>query len=403
MSQCRLAIELRTCFLSRGESTRGTHAVESVGRCLGAGLKPRFNNDQGNVPRAASSGEARQCVESRPFNPTSFTAFPPFALALAICFSYRYPIPHSPPLLILSSWRSGVWKLNRKKPSRTILERNKYVHLSQMLAIVELNKADKQKANRASLILWKQGTVVKMTTKMKAQMKKMKLLVKEPDVLTKDPLVLVVKLSCFEKIAKLISPVESLKKGDAGEIKDHSAAPHPAKQGEKCLLTEMDKNTNREVAEPLGISQRLLDFLVKKSKRQGQPNLAGDTQQGDSSRFKGQPSMSQHVETRVPVTIYRDGKLGMAPRVEVPIEYQKPSGSVKLRESRSANKEANIAVEAVAAEAPPPPPPSPPKKVAKKSVTIKVDIEDSDVIKKKPSMSARSDAEEKWHRIWSWS
>ncbi|URE35882.1 hypothetical protein MUK42_03600 [Musa troglodytarum] len=266
-----------------------------------------------------------------------------------------------------------------------------------------------------------------MTTKMKAQMKKMKLLVKEPDVLTKDPLVLVVKLSCFEKIAKLISPVESLKKGDAGEIKDHSAAPHPAKQGEKCLLTvarigglpcltsnaqlfpdmfvvqEMDKNTNREVAEPLGISQRLLDFLVKKSKRQGQPNLAGDTQQGDSSRFKGQPSMSQHVETRVPVTIYRDGKLGMAPRVEVPIEYQKPSGSVKLRESRSANKEANIAVEAVAAEAPPPPPPSPPKKVAKKSVTIKVDIEDSDVIKKKPSMSARSDAEEKWHRIWSWS
>ncbi|CAL9130180.1 unnamed protein product [Musa textilis] len=56
--------------------------------------------------------------------------------------------PQSPPLLILSSWRSGVWKLNRKKPSRTILERNKYVHLSQMLAIVELNKADKQKANR---------------------------------------------------------------------------------------------------------------------------------------------------------------------------------------------------------------------------------------------------------------
>ncbi|URE23164.1 hypothetical protein MUK42_03465 [Musa troglodytarum] len=107
MSQCRLAIELRTCFLSRGESTRGTHAVESVGRCLGAGLKPRFNNDQGDVPRAASSGEARQWVESRPFNPTSFTAFPPLALALAICFSYRYPIPHSPPLLILSSWRSG--------------------------------------------------------------------------------------------------------------------------------------------------------------------------------------------------------------------------------------------------------------------------------------------------------
>ncbi|CAD5169308.1 unnamed protein product [Musa acuminata subsp. malaccensis] len=48
----------------------------------------------------------------------------------------------------LSSWRSGVWKSNRKKLSRTILERNKYVHLSQMLAIVELNKADKQKANR---------------------------------------------------------------------------------------------------------------------------------------------------------------------------------------------------------------------------------------------------------------
>ncbi|URE23169.1 hypothetical protein MUK42_03465 [Musa troglodytarum] len=394
MSQCRLAIELRTCFLSRGESTRGTHAVESVGRCLGAGLKPRFNNDQGDVPRAASSGEARQWVESRPFNPTSFTAFPPLALALAICFSYRYPIPHSPPLLILSSWRSGVWKLNRKKPSRTILERNKYVHLSQ--DIVEA------------------GAVVKMTTKMKAQMKKMKLLVKE--YIASFPYIF------GYQIAKLISPVESLKKGDAGEIKDHSAAPHPAKQGEKMPANggkpfsskpgilahffrskEMDKNTNREVAEPLGISQRLLDFLVKKSKRQGQPNLAGDTQQGDSSRFKGQPSMSQHVETRVPVTIYRDGKLGMARRVEVPIEYQKPSGSVKLRESRSANKEADIAVEAVAAEAPPPPPPSPPKKVAKKSVTIKVDIEDSDVTKKKPSMSARSVAEEKWHRIWSWS
>ncbi|URE23168.1 hypothetical protein MUK42_03465 [Musa troglodytarum] len=262
---------------------------------------------------------------------------------------------------------------------------------------------DDEACARADIV--EAGAVVKMTTKMKAQMKKMKLLVKEPDVLTKDPLVLVVKLSC-----------------DAGEIKDHSAAPHPAKQGEKMPANggkpfsskpgilahffrskEMDKNTNREVAEPLGISQRLLDFLVKKSKRQGQPNLAGDTQQGDSSRFKGQPSMSQHVETRVPVTIYRDGKLGMARRVEVPIEYQKPSGSVKLRESRSANKEADIAVEAVAAEAPPPPPPSPPKKVAKKSVTIKVDIEDSDVTKKKPSMSARSVAEEKWHRIWSWS
>ncbi|URE23166.1 hypothetical protein MUK42_03465 [Musa troglodytarum] len=267
---------------------------------------------------------------------------------------------------------------------------------------------DDEACARADIV--EAGAVVKMTTKMKAQMKKMKLLVKEPDVLTKDPLVLVVKLSC-----------------DAGEIKDHSAAPHPAKQGEKMpanggknrwstmldfkcttlpdmfVVQEMDKNTNREVAEPLGISQRLLDFLVKKSKRQGQPNLAGDTQQGDSSRFKGQPSMSQHVETRVPVTIYRDGKLGMARRVEVPIEYQKPSGSVKLRESRSANKEADIAVEAVAAEAPPPPPPSPPKKVAKKSVTIKVDIEDSDVTKKKPSMSARSVAEEKWHRIWSWS
>ncbi|URE23165.1 hypothetical protein MUK42_03465 [Musa troglodytarum] len=252
-----------------------------------------------------------------------------------------------------------------------------------MLAIVELNKADKQKANRG--YCGSRG-------------------------------------GCEDDDKNESSDEEDEAIGDAGEIKDHSAAPHPAKQGEKMPANggkpfsskpgilahffrskEMDKNTNREVAEPLGISQRLLDFLVKKSKRQGQPNLAGDTQQGDSSRFKGQPSMSQHVETRVPVTIYRDGKLGMARRVEVPIEYQKPSGSVKLRESRSANKEADIAVEAVAAEAPPPPPPSPPKKVAKKSVTIKVDIEDSDVTKKKPSMSARSVAEEKWHRIWSWS
>lgn len=108
LSQCRLAFEFRTCFLSRGESTRGTHAVESVGRCFGSGLKPRFNNDHGNVTRAASSRVVRQWVESRPLNPTSFTAFPSLALALAICFSYRYPIPHSPPLLILSSWRSGV-------------------------------------------------------------------------------------------------------------------------------------------------------------------------------------------------------------------------------------------------------------------------------------------------------
>ncbi|RRT50485.1 hypothetical protein B296_00038179 [Ensete ventricosum] len=168
---------------------------------------------------------------------------------------------------------------------------------------------------------------------------------------------------------------------------------------------EMDKNMNKEVVEPLGISQRLLNFLVKKSKRQGQPNLAGDTQRGDGSRFKGQPSMSQHVETRVPVTIYKDGKLGIASRVKVPVEYQEPSGSVKLRESRSAaKKEVDVAVEAVAAEAPAAaaPPPPPPKKVARKSVTIKVDIEDSDVIKKKPSMSARSEAEEKkWHRMWS--
>ncbi|RWW19756.1 hypothetical protein GW17_00016167 [Ensete ventricosum] len=169
------------------------------------------------------------------------------------------------------------------------------------------------------------------------------------------------------------------------------------------VVQEMDKNMNKEVVEPLGISQRLLNFLLKKSKRQGQPNHAGDTQRGDGSRFKGQPSMSQHVETRFPVTIYKDGKLGIASRVEVPVEYQEPSGSVKLRESRSAaKKEADVAVEAVAAEAPAAAPPPPPKKVARKSVTIKVDIEDSDVIKKKPSMSARSEAEEKkWHRMWS--
>ncbi|CAL9090669.1 unnamed protein product [Musa acuminata var. zebrina] len=165
------------------------------------------------------------------------------------------------------------------------------------------------------------------------------------------------------------------------------------------VVQEMDNNMNREVAEPVGISQRLLNFLVKKSNRRGQPNLAGNSQQGDSSRFKGQPSMSQHVETRVPVTIYKDGKLGFTPRVEVPVEYQEPSGSAKLRESRSAKTEADVAVEAVAAEATPPPPP---KKVAKKSVTIKVDIEDRDGIKKKPSMSARSAAEEKkWLRMWS--
>lgn len=165
------------------------------------------------------------------------------------------------------------------------------------------------------------------------------------------------------------------------------------------VVQEMYNNMNREVAEPVGISQRLLDFLVKKSNRQGQPNLAGNTQQGDSSRFKSQPSMSQHVETRVPVTIYKDGKLGFTPRVEVPVEYQEPSGSGKLRESRSAKKEADVAVEAVAAEATPPPPP---KKVAKKSVTIKVEIEDTDFIKKKPPMSAWGDAgEKKWLRIWS--
>ncbi|XP_064983311.1 uncharacterized protein LOC103999585 isoform X2 [Musa acuminata AAA Group] len=165
------------------------------------------------------------------------------------------------------------------------------------------------------------------------------------------------------------------------------------------VVQEMDNNMNREVAEPVGISQRLLNFLVKKSNRQGQPNLAGNTQKGDSSRFKGQPPMSQHVETRVPVTIYKDGKLGFTPRVEVPVEYQEPSGSAKLRESRSAKTEADVAVEAVAAEATPPPPP---KKVAKKSVTIKIDIEDRDGIKKKPSMSARSAAEEKkWLRMWS--
>lgn len=73
----------------------------------------------------------------------------------------------------------------------------------------------------------------------------------------------------------------------------------------------MDKRN--DAAEPLGICQRLLSFLVPLSKfkqvSEGQRNI---------NSIQQEETISQ-----VPVTILKDGKLGVASPMEVPVEYQK--------------------------------------------------------------------------------
>ncbi|XP_064983313.1 histone deacetylase HDT2-like isoform X4 [Musa acuminata AAA Group] len=108
----------------------------------------------------------------------------------------------------------GVWKSNRKKLSRTILERNKYVHLSQ--DIVEDDDKNESSDEEDEAIGW---TFQRRNCWF---------------CLQSSPV--------SEKKAKLISPVESLKKGDACKREGHSATPRPAKQGNNlfsssCLST----------------------------------------------------------------------------------------------------------------------------------------------------------------------
>ncbi|RWW12733.1 hypothetical protein BHE74_00057955 [Ensete ventricosum] len=77
-------------------------------------------------------------------------------------------------------------------------------------------------------------------------------------------------------------------------------------------VQEMDKRN--DAAEPLGICQRLLSFLVPlfkfKQVSEGKRNINSIQQQ-------------EETISRVPVTILKDGKLGVASPTEVLVEYQK--------------------------------------------------------------------------------